>query len=82
MTIIQDLIDEVKYIKSINPKKPGEDFLHSPSCFARYCDLQLRKAIKHGYVLIADEILEIRDCAIHFTGMIRKVWIKENNGYE
>jgi len=72
---------ELTYLKTINPKKPGDDFNNNPDCFARYCDMQAKQCFKIGAHLTGEEIIQIRDIAIQETGLKRYEWVKINNGY-
>lgn len=47
---------EAEYIKSINPKAPGDTFNNDPACFARYIAMQANAMDGAGYPLLISEI--------------------------
>lgn len=47
---------EADYIKSINPKSPGDCFNNDPACFARYIAMQANAMDKAGHPLLVSEI--------------------------
>ena len=55
--------NELNYIKSVNPKRPGKSFNHDPDCFAEYCNMQANTMLHSGYRLLAHECTQSRDIA-------------------
>ncbi len=41
--------EESAYIRSIDPKNPGKVFLNDPECFAGYCRMQAKHALRSGH---------------------------------
>jgi hypothetical protein len=47
---------ETNYIKSVSPRRPGANFNHDPSCFARYAEMQAKQIEQDGWKFFANEI--------------------------
>ncbi len=80
--IIMNWVSEADYIHSVNPKNPGINFNNNPACFARYCNMQANEALKDGFVLISQEILQCRDIAVPtFRSQSRELGLEVNGLY-
>lgn len=55
------VMDELRYIKSINPIKPGNTFNNDPASFAEYCNMQANAF--NEWHQQAEEMRQCRDIA-------------------
>ena len=60
-----DWNNELSYINSIDPIRPGAAFNYDRECFGRYCDMQAHAAIQHGHRDISEKMLDRRDIALY-----------------
>ncbi len=51
--------EEAAYIHGIDPKNPGKAFNHDPKCFASYCRMQAKHAMRSGHKYQALEMASI-----------------------
>jgi hypothetical protein len=65
--------EELAYINSVNPAKPGKNFGNDPACFASYCDMQAKTVERSGFRLIANDMRQARDIALR-----PELWAKQS----
>lgn len=49
--------EEALYIESQDPKRPGRGFNDDPACFARYVEMQAKRAREYEFPKLADRML-------------------------
>ncbi len=51
--------EESAYIQGIDPKNPGKAFNNDPKCFASYCRMQAKHAMRSGHKYQAMEMASV-----------------------
>lgn len=59
----EQAMQELNYVRGVDPRAVGANFNYDPRCFARYCNSMANAIDRAGFHLVAEDVRQARDVA-------------------